>query len=843
MRHRGITPTSLMACLMAMLAMGMLIQYSDITVGVSFASEHALALPALWVLVPLLALGGVVFLLSRRHLLGRAELLCVVYCMLISAPLMSQGFWHRIVAIVATNPRMADFEKLDAMNDRLWPHGANLLAGVLSADNKQLRIDGECRWEDVEVERGRTQTIPVLSNREAQAQSRLVVTLPVAVDGKGGVVPESPYIVSVLVRAVDLGPTASYSCRVRADDQPEFVEFFSASLTPKVNFLHRTGFRRVGAYGVRFPAGARATYTVEFALQGNGRLELHDPKLLNVASLEALYKGRLMVTASEAAALTPAQASQAVVRPDSLWSWQGVRFVLGGYIPIRDWVGPISVWTSFILLLLSATFAINVIMRRQWLDGERFQLPLAAPLAAMLEGADEDRPLSPIWSNRLMHLGFAIALAWMMLKLWHFHNPAVPDVAVRVPLQDYFNDPSWGKMWERWRFEIEGVFLSLCIFMELNVLLSLVVGYALFRCQFWLGEVGGLTVDPNYPYTDAQGIGAYLGYALILVVLSRKYLWQTLKEAVAGDRGQRNGEALSYRGAYLLLFGCLAGSVVWAKWLGIASGSMLVFFVFLTTIGFVTARLRAECGTPWGYFVPWNLALFLGLLGGVWRFGPEAMIFCYLASFMIAPTVFYLIPGAQMELLGLGHRWNVTPRHLVVAATLGVLGGMIIGGWVFLSNAYALGGDTSRYQWAFDTKWWYFFPYNQDLTAANNQMLGQAAAGTGGDPAWVAFGVAAAVSVALTLLRQFFSGFWFHPIGFLLGSTDFMNYVWGSALTAWVVRSVALRLGGAATVRDKLRPFFIGTFLGSCVAYLLILCHGAYLQSLGLEGVYPVLTP
>jgi hypothetical protein len=843
MKQRGITPASLMACLLAMLAMGMLIQYSDITIGVSFASEHALALPAIWVLVPLLALCGLSFFLARRHLLGRAELLCVIYCMLISAPLMTQGFWHRIVAIVATNPRMADFEKLDAMNDRLWPHGANLLAGTLTPAGTGMRTGGDCRWEEIEVERGRMQQIPVLSNADVRAQSHLAITLPVASEGRTGVVPESPYIVSVLVRAIGIGPTASYTCRVRADDNPEFVEFFSSSLSPKVNFLHRTGFRRVGAYGVRFPAGARASYTIEFGLQGNGRLELHDPKLLNVASLEALYKGRLMVTADEAAALPPALASQAIIRPDSLWSVKGMLFVLGGYIPVRDWVGPISAWTSFILLLLSATFAVNVIMRRQWLDSERFQLPLTGPLVAMLEDADADRPMPSIWSNRLMYLGFAIALAWMMLKFWHFHNPKVPDVTVKVPLQEYFNDPSWGKMWERWRFEIEGVFLSLCIFMELNVLLSLVIGYALYRCQFWLGEIGGLTADPNYPYTDAQGIGAYLGYAVILIALSRKYLWCTLKAAVAGRRAGSNGEALSYRGAYLLLLGTLVGSVLWAYWLGIAAGSMLVFFVFLVTIGFVAARLRAECGTPWGYFVPWNLALFLGLLGGVWRFGPEAMIFCYLASFMIAPTVFYLIPGAQMELLGLGHRWNVSPRHLVVAATLGVLGGMLIGGWVFLSNAYALGGDTSRYQWAFDTKWWYFFPYNQDLNAANNQMLGQAVAATGTDPAWISFGASAGIMIVLTLLRQLFSGFWFHPVGFLLGSTDFMNYVWGSALTAWVIRSVALRLGGAATVRDKLRPFFVGAFLGSCTAYLVVLCHGAYLRSLGLEGIYPVLTP
>ena len=67
----GLTPKAVMACLLGMLATGMLIQYSDINVGVRFASEHTLALPAIWVLAALTALSGLVFLLTRWRLLSR----------------------------------------------------------------------------------------------------------------------------------------------------------------------------------------------------------------------------------------------------------------------------------------------------------------------------------------------------------------------------------------------------------------------------------------------------------------------------------------------------------------------------------------------------------------------------------------------------------------------------------------------------------------------------------------------------------------------------------------------------------------------------------------------------
>lgn len=841
----GLTPTAVMACLLAMVGMGMLIQYSDIIIGLSFGSEHTLALQAIWVFVPLSVLCGGIYLLKRWRLLSRAEMLCVMFSMLIAAPLMTQGFWHRVVAVLATNPRMADFDKLDAMNERLWPHGQNVLAGMLRPDHPALSGAGTLSWEEIEYEAGTRAVLPVLINTGSTNTSVLRVRLPVARDGKDGIVPGAPFVASFLVRAPQMGAQSRYYCRAYADGSPGFVEFFAGNSGPKVNFLHRTGFRRVGAYGVRFPEEARDYCVLEFGLSGNGRLELAEPQLLDVTALESFYKGRLLVSEAEYEQAPPARRVYMIAKPDRMWSWRGLKFVLAGYIPVGDWAGPVAVWTAFVTLILLMTLAINIIMRRQWLDSERFQLPMARiPMALLGEEDDAARAMPSIWLNRVMWAGFATALVWMLLRAWHGYNPSVPDVSVKVALKEYFRDPGWGAMFARWQFEIDGIFLALCAFMELNVLLSIVVGYMAYKSIFWIGEVGGLTADPNYPYSDSIGMGAYMGYAAILVVLSRKYLWSTIKAAIRGEGPGRSTEALSYRGAYALLALGLAGTAAWAYWLGISMGGIAVYVTILVTIGFVAARVRAECGTPWGYFVPWNIALFVGLFGGIWRFGPEAMLFCYIASFMLAPTVFFLIPGAQMELLGIGKRWNVRPRDLVWCSILGVVGGMVVGGWVFLSNAYALGGDNmSRYQWAFDTKWWYFFPYNLDMAAANNRMLGEQAAQAGANPAWTAFGVSAGIAVVLTLLRQFFSGFWFHPVGFVLSSTNFVDYIWGSALTAWAVRAIALRFGGAATVREKLQPFFVGVFLGTTTAYLVILIHGAYLKAQGLPGMCTLLTP
>lgn len=250
----------------------------------------------------------------------------------------------------------------------------------------------------------------------------------------------------------------------------------------------------------------------------------------------------------------------------------------------------------------------------------------------------------------------------------------------------------------------------------------------------------------------------------------------------------------------------------------------MLFFAFLVAVGFIASRVRTECGAPWGYFSPQNLAIFMGMLGGISAFGPHAIMFCYLGSFMLGPTVFFLIPGAQMEWLELGHRARVPPGQLVAATLLGVVGGMVVGGGVFLSNAYALGGDTLAYQWAFDSKGWHFFDFNLDLSAATNRYLGHGPdeAAWRLTPAWAAAALAGLATVAVAGVRQFSAGFWFHPVGIVLGPTNFLDYVWGSALAAWAIRTIVLKLGGAAAVKNRLQPFFVGVFLGAAAGYFLL---------------------
>jgi len=89
------------------------------------------------------------------------------------------------------------------------------------------------------------------------------------------------------------------------------------------------------------------------------------------------------------------------------------------------------------------------------------------------------------------------------------------------------------------------------------------------------------------------------------------------------------------------------------------------------------------------------------------------------------------------------------------------------------------------------------------------------------EPRSIIFGLSAAVTVAITFLRQAFAGFWFHPIGFILAPTRLAQNVWGSLLVAWAIRFAVLKLGGASTVREKLRPAAFGIVAAAITAFIL----------------------
>ena len=864
----GITLLSLSTILLGLIVLGFMIQVGNVHAGASFLIGGLFSLPLrpVMFIVPLILISGLVFHLTKKSLYTRAEMICILAALLLAPPIMTEGFWSYIVGGMVTIPQTSDMHKLDGYSDKMWPHGENIVQGALTSTSAATRrtsdtsgdrpphsggptdliTRGTLGWEELEVDAGESIEVPVLSNASPEDVSTIRIPVPVFKEDKLHLNLDEPYLLTLLARATDLEAESYYYCRIFCDNDANFAtEVFSSREEGEPSYLRPGGFVRKGRNGIEFASALEETAFIELGLVGRGSVAFADLALLSVSAVAEIYDGRKVVTQAEYDALPAKLRGRILVKPDSMFSLAGLKLVLSGGIPFKEWVNPAIFWFGFVGLLLAGTFAIAVIMRKQWIENERYPMPVAQiPIRLLgLDTTDENElgtaEWPSIWKNRLMWTGFGVTLFWCVMKIWAAYNSSVPNLSINVPIGPYFNDPGWGGMWNV-QFKVCSVFLALALFMELNVLMTIVLGFFLFRAQSWFGHSYGLTSTAGYPFQGDQMNGAYLMYALLVIFFTRKYLWMVIRRALKGGReaGEEH-EVMSYRTCLVVLVLCYAGIAAWAHWAGIGVTGMLVFYTIMLLISFVAAKLRAECGVPFSTYFPWSVMAIVPLLGGAPLFAPGGFLFIAIVTELLVIRSFLLLPGIQVEMIELGRRANVVPRHIVTVAALGVLGALLVGGWFVLSNAYATGADTKslgsasmglRAHW-FRTYGSYMKAADQEVVAEQAVEEGERAAKRSGvKPQVWAFAYGAGTVAIATTLRQFFAGFWFHPIGFLVGATWMAQEAWGSILLACLIRFAVLKLGGAATVREKLLPFATGIFLGGMTAYFIYVVTVSYLK-------------
>ena len=178
--------------------------------------------------------------------------------------------------------------------------------------------------------------------------------------------------------------------------------------------------------------------------------------------------------------------------------------------------------------------------------------------------------------------------------------------------------------------------------------------------------------------------------------------------------------------------------------------------------------------------------------------------------------------------------YSLSPDHqkIVYAVTYYSVPENRSGSTLYIINAD--GSNNIKGSWLYSSWTWFVNSYREPLARATNDWLNTDAVPAASSP-WGgrAMFFCGSVMAVLTLLRQYFSGFWFHPIGFMLGWTNINNGApWGTLLVAWAIRLTVLKIGGARAVRNKLLPFFTGAVIGciTSVAVFTVVNTNAFLS-------------
>lgn len=378
--------------------------------------------------------------------LMRGELVVVYAMLVISAPLMTQGMWHRLVGLIVAIPHNTDnLPLVDRFSDKLWPHGEHLIQNrrfenlPLGTLPLQTFSDGKLSisWEgagkaEVVAEElsqvGATQGIRLRSVDAASTPRTSAVRAPLPSDSDvapaaelppvaqtlpaAGIVPLTDattlrfhisrsdqegreliagerYYITALLKVSRLGPASRVSLEVISDGG-ERVPVTSLQRDTSAAYSRPGGFLRTGQPYIPLPRDMREGVDLALTLSGPGEVVVTDVVMFSNEALARMHKGSDEVVESESQLIPENSRDSLFVRPDNLWTPAGVWYIVKGYIPHRQWAQPLMYWMSIVLAMVMGLLGMGVIFRKQWTERERLSFPMTVLPRLLLDSTSHE---------------------------------------------------------------------------------------------------------------------------------------------------------------------------------------------------------------------------------------------------------------------------------------------------------------------------------------------------------------------------------------------------------------------------------------------------------------------
>lgn len=477
-----------------------------------------------------------------------------------------------------------------------------------------------------------------------------------------------------------------------------------------------------------------------------------------------------------------------------------VNFFTGGYV--QHWIVPILAWSAVIFLLMLIFLCLTSLIRKQWIENEKLAYPI---IQIPLEIVTNRR----IFSNRLLWIGFGIAMGINLLNGLHYFFPILPEIPVRkYDLNMYFTQKPWNAMGST-PLRFHPYLIGFSFILPLDLAFSCTFFYFMKKVQLLFGSATGISQMPGYPFLGEQGAGALLALLAIACWNGRQHFALVVVQTFRPNRTKEKLEAISYRSTiitlalslFLLAIFCIRGGMsLWA--FSVFIGIYLLIVVGLT-------RMRAELGPPIhaiGYLTPQYMMI--SLLGTRrLRAGNLTMLSLmnWLSGASYASFRTHPMPD-QLEAFKLAERTSIRNRTiftvLIIASLVGILSSLILYPYAIYSEGVAAGseqihaGGADTYNFLSS---WLVSPKPTDWLATS--VLGLTFAG----------------NLGIMFLRSRFVWCPLHPAGYVIGvAPGTTDVVWFPLLIAMVTKWIILRNGGIKAYRRTI-PFFIGLVLGEAL--------------------------
>lgn len=477
-----------------------------------------------------------------------------------------------------------------------------------------------------------------------------------------------------------------------------------------------------------------------------------------------------------------------------------VNFFTEGYV--QHWIIPILSWSAVIFLLMLIFLCLTALLRKQWIENEKLAYPIIQiPL--------EITTNRNIFRNRLLWIGFGIAMGINLLNGLQYFFPVLPEIPVRkYNLNIYFTQKPWNAMGST-PLRFHPYLIGFSFILPLDLAFSCTFFYLMKKVQLLFGSAAGIATLPGYPFLGEQGAGALLALLAIACWHARKHFASVLRQVVRPNRAESQTEALSYRSAVITLGVCLLLLAVFCIRGGMSLWAFAIYIGIYLTIVVGLTRMRAELGPPIhaiGYLTPQYMMI---SLLGTRRLRPGNLTMLSLMNWLSGASYasFRTHPmPEQLEAFKLAERTGIRNRTmftvLVIASLVGILSSLILYPYAIYSEGVAAGseqihaGGADTYNFLSS---WLVNPKPTDWLATS------------------VLGLTFAANLGIMFLRARFVWCPLHPAGYVIGvAPGTTDVIWFPLLLAMVAKWLILKHGGINAYR-KAVPFFIGLVLGEAL--------------------------
>lgn len=478
-----------------------------------------------------------------------------------------------------------------------------------------------------------------------------------------------------------------------------------------------------------------------------------------------------------------------------------------GSVPWAVWRQPLVAYGAFVLPLYISFFCLSTLLRRLWVDHERFTFPLVQLPVAMTEAPEPGRKLAPLWYSGALWVPVLLLTGVHTMNGLHLFYPEVPRIGLYDIVLRGLKDRPWNVL-NGTGCRIYPLVIGFGYLLKSEVLLSLWFFYVFYRLEGVVAAALGINPAQSFigygwpAFGTMQAAGMAVGLVGWILYKSRAYfagLWHTRP-------GEDREEAMPLRWA---TGGWLAATAAMFGWLwGFGQNPATAFFtVFFGTVAYVVLSWMVAQGGVLFLQSPWSGAETAARLFGFDAFTPRGMLVStQIESITMLDLREFMLPhlfNAQKS----ADAVHVSRRGLLLALAAAVVVTLILSGEESIRLPYQYGAAMMYDKWA------YFHSPQRPLKFVASQMAAPLAPSPW---AWINLVAGAAGCWVLMLLQSYVIGFPLHPAGFIFAPGYPLGCFWFSFLLAWILKGVLLRYGGLK-VYHRCRPFFFGLILGDTI--------------------------